>query len=419
MPYGGTTPEQDEAIDKCISDLGDEYTEEEKIKICKARVLGEDEEAKPKQDDEDEDEDEGEEKKPTGDKPDGTGPYGRGNGPGKGKGDGSGMEDEDEEDEDEDEEKDKKKSMSGEVITLSIGVANVELIEDNPEKNYSMFKFELIDNNEYNGVHFTTDSVKHQYEEFHSHDYVIPHGLDHSQKTLDQLGQVVNMEIDEQNDKIKAYIVSKIFKETETQKQAQILFKQGNLNYISGGWSGRLSYNEELDRFEFNDPILREVSSTPTPAKRDARLIDVLNSLKPHNNPDKLEELVMNEKPAERPSNEGVEEQSDRFTALKEEVNMTRSELAEMRAKQDEQVIATLLKRGSELGLSADLFAGKTPAEIEFAMEVANEAVVVALRENKPTTELGGQGSGAPEDGTPEALAELKAQGYYSTLIGE
>jgi len=40
MPYGGTTPEQDKKIERCIRDLKGNYTKVQKIKICKASVLG-------------------------------------------------------------------------------------------------------------------------------------------------------------------------------------------------------------------------------------------------------------------------------------------------------------------------------------------------------------------------------------------
>jgi predicted RNA-binding Zn-ribbon protein involved in translation (DUF1610 family) len=46
-PYGGTTPEQDAKIERCIAGIsginkrtGKPYTEQEKIMICKAQVMG-------------------------------------------------------------------------------------------------------------------------------------------------------------------------------------------------------------------------------------------------------------------------------------------------------------------------------------------------------------------------------------------
>ena len=323
-PYGGTTPEEDEKIDRCVDSLvgkkvnkrtGKPFTKEEAIPVCKASVLGEDE-----------DKSENAEWtteyvnnlpdssfawiEPGGEK-DEEGktvprtlrhlPYKDENGKvdlphvrnalarldqvknmpdyvkarvrkmledilaretdGEDKEENQAEDEEDDEDEDKmppDEDEDEEDEVTNaprpdDIFTLSMNVAqNVELVED--EKDYSMFKFELIDNKEYNGVHFTVNGVKHQHDEFHSHDFVIPHGLDHSQKTLDQLGQVVDMMLVEEGEDVRAFIISKIFKETDAQKQAQILFRQGNLNYISGGWSGKLSYNGELDRFEFNNP---------------------------------------------------------------------------------------------------------------------------------------------------------------------
>ena len=313
-----------------------------------------------------------------------------------------------------------------EGITLSMGKpTNIELVEDT--EDFKLLKFELIDVGTYNGVEFDEQFITEQFEAFkkmQSDGIVIPHGLDHSKRTLDQLGQVVDMEIVGKGSNRKAVVISKIFKETLAQKQAHILFNQGNLNYISGGWTGKLIYNDENNNFKIRNGVLREVSSTPVPAKQDARLLEVLNSLgsRSHKNTndenDTSEELDMNEKPTEQPSPEGAEEHGDEFTALKEKVELTATELAEIKARQEEQLRATLLMRGSELGLSADLFEGKSPSEIEFALEVANEAVVVALRDKEPTTGLGGAGDGAIQDGTPEAVAKLREMGYYQTLIG-
>lgn len=39
-PYKGTTPEQDKNIEDCIRDIKGNYTKTQKIKICKASVLG-------------------------------------------------------------------------------------------------------------------------------------------------------------------------------------------------------------------------------------------------------------------------------------------------------------------------------------------------------------------------------------------
>ena len=46
MPYGGTTPEEDKLIERCVADIkginkrtNKPYTESEKIAICKAGVL--------------------------------------------------------------------------------------------------------------------------------------------------------------------------------------------------------------------------------------------------------------------------------------------------------------------------------------------------------------------------------------------
>jgi len=40
MPYGGTTSEQDKKIERYIRDLKGNYTKVQKIKICKASILG-------------------------------------------------------------------------------------------------------------------------------------------------------------------------------------------------------------------------------------------------------------------------------------------------------------------------------------------------------------------------------------------
>lgn len=314
------------------------------------------------------------------------------------------------------------KKKTSEEFTLSLSNMKsgaFETIKD--EDDMRVMQFELMDNKKlYNGVRFPKEALEHQYNVFQEAGFPVFHGLDHSGKTLDQLGEVFEMGIEysgEDNEFATVIITSKHFKETYAQKQAAILFDQGMLNFISGGWRARVTFNDDTEEFEVIKPILREVSSTPIPAKTDAKKLEnvcasLLSDLLTDDAPD-MEEYEMTDEipePQEPSPEEGAEEQGAEYVALKEKVDA-------IEAESQARTRASLLERAAELGLSADDFEGVPNAVIEKSLEVAKKAVVSALRENRPDTPIGGEGDEAFKDGSPEMLEFLDKNIYRSDLL--
>lgn len=312
--------------------------------------------------------------------------------------------------------KDKKveKSEDMEMVTLSTDrPIKMEHIENESTEEFDVYQFELIDNDTYNGVYFSKEAIEHQYKAFKESDFLVSHGMDHSRKMLDQLGHVFDMTLKEEGEKVRAFVKSKVFKKTTAQQQAKILFDQGQANYISGGWKARISFNDDKGRFEVITPELREVSSTPTPAKKDAKLQNVLNSLNPEFTDDApiLEELEMTddqETPPEPGDGELKEELPPKPTeqsdpdpglALAQE-NAAKLEAFEKAQKEQARNLA--IEKGVELGLDPTKFEGMEAPEIDRAIRLVNEAVTTALGNVKPDVALGG----VPGPTTPEGLEE-------------
>ena len=310
------------------------------------------------------------------------------------------------------------------TINMSMGkLIDIEMVEKGEDEGgvFETRKFELMDNAKtYNGLHFPGDALQHQNEVFQEKEFTVSHGKNHSHKLEDQLGQVVGMELqDEGNDIYRCFIISKFYYETDAQLEAKILMKQGLCNYISGGWSARIVFNEEEGRFEISNPVLREVSSTPVPAKTDADIQDVLNSLQSqHQTP--LEEIDMTEENQEQqePSQpEGKEEQSAKpDTALNERQDSIEQEFAELKANAIAQERTGLLERAAELGLAETEFEGQPNAAIEFALQVANKVKMSTLRESDPDIPLGGDGAAIEDDG-PEMKEYLSKHIYRSDIM--
>lgn len=314
------------------------------------------------------------------------------------------------------------------TITMSnMKIGKFETIEDN--EDVRRMRFELMDNGQlYNDLRFTKEALEFQYEQFQKGDFPVLHGMDHSGVVLDTLGDVVDMELIDDNGVTRCFVTVEDSKETFQQQQASILFKQGRLEYVSGGWKAKIGYNEEAKEFEVNRPWLREVSSTNIPAKTDAKRIEnicmaLLDQIPTNVNEEEqeiedipMEELDMeNETPEPEiqpsPEEEGAEEQSADYVALKEKVDA-------IEAKEELQTRASLLKRAAEIGLSADDFTDVPNKFIEKSLEVANKAIVSALRENRPDIPIGGEGDQAFEDGSPEML-EFLAKNVYRTDLME
>ena len=316
------------------------------------------------------------------------------------------------------------------MFTLSTGrKIEVELIED--KGDHTLMKFELIDNDTYNGVYFSKEAIEYQYEQFQKKEFTVSHGMDHSRKTLDQLGEVVEMKLEyegKDNSKVRCFIISKIYKETKAQEQAHILLDQGLLNYISGGWSGRIIFDFEIGRFEIQKPLFRESSSTPTPAKRDATVQNVLDVILSLTQAPDLEDDIMSEEPVEEqviePSEEGEEiEQSAELKTLKEEMQAEVKRTKELNdkivAERTENKKAELMKRAKELGLSEELFTDSTPKEMELALTAAKELQVSELAKREPEFQLGGEDGSALQDGSPEMIAELEKKYYDWGDLGD
>jgi hypothetical protein len=276
-------------------------------------------------------------------------------------------------------------------------------------------------------VYFGKDAIRHQYDQFQKKEFEVSHGMDHSRKSLDQLGEVIDMTLREDGEKLRCYVISKWLKGTDNQNQAHILREQGRMKYISGGWSGMITFNREEGRFEIIKPVLREVSSTPTPAKRDAKVqnaLEVILSL----TQTPMEESIMEKDETQEiePSPEGEEvvEQNAELTALKKEMQaeiektkLVRTEFeqakTDMQAELANQKRASLLERAKEIGLSeatVTSFKDNTPEEIEMALKVATEVRMGVLSDRDPTIQLGGEDGAALVDGSPEMIAKLEKE---------
>lgn len=289
----------------------------------------------------------------------------------------------------------------------------VELIIDgiDPTANTYKLKIELIDDDTYNGLYWAPEQLASMLQEFKKGDRHVSHGLDHSHKTLEQLGHVYDMEMIKENGKTRVNVFSENFKETAVQKEVLILFKQGLLNYISGGWKGRIVFNEEKGRFEIINPVLLEVSSTSVPAKKDARVLEILNSLQaPFSLDEDSEENNMPDETQGKtppPPGESGAEDTKRLTLLEAEVKTLKETTLEQAKRVEAAERTALIAKGVELGLAVEDFKEMSNAEIQSSLSIANKAIVVALRGIDPTTELGAGASSTGKDGTPEMAAEL------------
>ena len=304
------------------------------------------------------------------------------------------------------------KLVSNEILFSFSKPINVEFVEDGEDDGgkFSIRKFELIDNDVYNSVFWGVDDVVYQYDKFKARDYTVSHGLDHSWNTMDQLGPVLDMKLIYNDDKtsVKAIITSKHYKRTNVQEQAQILFEQEQLNFISGGWAARITYNEDEGRFEVVKPVLREVSSTPVPAKTDARRLEQalgqlnLSAISPkeeNNMPEKpnedpiegtdVENQVTPPAPTPVPAPEPAPVSRQEFDALKED-------LAANKKMQNEAKRVDLIKDGVELGLDEKRFEGLSNKELEATIQLTKEAVAIALKDKTPEHALGGPVGGMP-----------------------
>ena len=311
---------------------------------------------------------------------------------------------------------------SGDLIHLSMGTPKkIELVEDNDESPTYKIKFELIDVGEYNKFQFTEVNLKYMVNEFANDEIgVVSHGLDHSARTLEQLGRVYQLDLEGSGDKAKVFAYSELYKETDAQKQAHILFKQGLLNFVSGGWyPSKFVWNDDKQNIGLVEPKLREISSTPIPAKSDAKAKEVLNSL----NQAPMEEYNMaDENPNENPSpeeGEEIVEHSDKTIALNKEMQSElaairaareemEAELASVRAAKEQAEVASLMEKARSLGLSEDLFKDKSPDAIRLALEAAKEVQVSELAKREPVISLGGTDGASLTDGSDEMAAELE-----------
>jgi hypothetical protein len=315
------------------------------------------------------------------------------------------------------------------IIRLSTGRASsIELVEDSDDSDTYTIKFELMDVGTYNMFNFSYENLQFMVKDYEKDSIgVVSHGLDHSWKTLEQLGKVSDLELVGKGKSAKVIATSELFKETEAQKQAHILFRQGLLKFVSGGWFPTgMSWNEESNTIDLTDPKLREISSTPMPAKQDAKALEVLNSLNHSPKPitKKEDKPMENENPTE-PSPEGkeVSEQVAKLTALetehRAELEAIRKERAEMKATADNERRVSLLERAAELGLSEELFKEQSNDAIEVSLKAAKEMQVKLLKEREPVTHFGGEGSAGLSDGSPEMVNLLEKQFFGGFLYDE
>ena len=312
-------------------------------------------------------------------------------------------------------------------VRLSTGKATkIKLVEDDDEKPTYKIKFELMDVGIYNMVHFTEENLKFMVSEFNrDKNGVVFHGLDHSWDTLDQIGKVYELQLEGKGKKTKVFALSELYKETPAQRHSHTIFKQGLLKFVSGTWfPTKYAWNDEENHIDIEEPKLREMSSTPMPAKEDAKQKEILNSL--NHAPNIVEELDMaDETPEpEQPSPEGdkVVEQSAELTTLKKEMQAeleatktARQGLEQATAEMQSQIAdtkrASLLEGAKELGLSEESIAeDKTNDEIEFALKVAKEVRMKLLEERDPTIQLGGEDGTALQDGSPEMIVKLEKE---------
>jgi hypothetical protein len=310
-------------------------------------------------------------------------------------------------------------------LTLSTGKAGkFECLDDRSDDTKRVMRFELMDNAElYNGVRFTKEALQHQLDIFNEGEFLVTHGMDHSGRIRDQLGKVIEMELVEDGDLATIFITSEHYKETPAQIDAETLFNQGLLDSISGGWRASIAYNSDTEEYEVYKPKLREVSSTPIPAKTSAKTIenvcmDISVGLLLNQTP--LEELDMteeeNQDPQEPSQPEGVEEQSANDTALNERQDAIEQEFADIKAKTVAQERSGLLERAAELGLAETDFEGVDNATIEKSLEVANKVKMSTLRGSDPDIPLGGDGSPIEDDG-PEMREYLSKHIYRSDIM--
>lgn len=292
-----------------------------------------------------------------------------------------------------------------------------EFLDDRSDENKRIMRFELMDNAEkYNWVRFPFEALQHFVDVFNKKEFLVTHGMDHSGNVRDQLGKVIEMELVKEGDIGTVFIVSEHYKETTAQKEAETLFQQGLLDSISGGWSAGIAWNEETEEYEIYKPVLREVSSTPVPAKKDAtRIENVCMALKNYspkkvNNDDKQDEIPKeefempgeDEKPTETPDEGGKVEQSAEFVALQKQAEANALKLAEMQKSQDSSVRASLMKEAAELGLSEEEFKDMPNSTIQASLEVANKVKMSTLRNNVPGIPLGGEDGAEFDDESPE-----------------
>jgi len=310
----------------------------------------------------------------------------------------------------------KKQVMSEETdLTMSTGKAGrFEFLDDRSNESKRVMKFELMDNKElYNGVRFTKEALQHQLDIFNQKEFKVSHGMDHSGKVLDQLGQVIEMEMEEDGEFATIYIVSEHYLETDAQKQAEILFKQGLLDYISGGWRASIAYNQDTEEWEVYKPVFREVSSTPIPAKTSAKTIENIcmalgNQISTNRQEDvrqkiPQEEFTMPEEnvkieeeatePQETPTTPGGEvEQSAELAAMKARMDATDKKFEELQASQEASVRTSLMAQAAELGLPEEDFANMSNETIAASLEVAKKVRMKTLRETNPDIPLGDDG---------------------------
>lgn len=297
-----------------------------------------------------------------------------------------------------------------EVFNMSLSngkLGKFECLDDRSNEDTRVMRFELMDNAElYNGIRFPVEALQHQVDVFNEKNFLVTHGMDHSGNVRDQLGKVIEMEIEKNGELATIYIVSEHYKETPAQKDAETLYQQGLLDSISGGWRCGIAWNDETEEFEVYKPILREVSSTPIPAKKDATVIEnVCMALKNYSpktmkkDEQKMtdqipkEELEMEkENDIPEPSDEGKVEHSAELIALNKRMDARDAEFAEMKESQEAAIKESLMEKASKLGLSEESFVDKTPEQIQFALEVAEKVKMSTLRENNPGIPLGEDG---------------------------
>jgi hypothetical protein len=310
--------------------------------------------------------------------------------------------------------------FTNDIIRLSTGRANtVELVEDNDEAETYKIKFELMDVGTYNMFNFSEENLNFMVKEFHQDkNGVVSHGLDHSWKTLEQLGKAYDLVKEGKGKSSKVYAYCELFKETEAQKQAHILFKQGLLKFVSGGWfPTKYKWNEESGTIDIENPKLREISSTPMPAKQDAKQKEILQSLN-HSPIDNMEDKIMSNENPEKPSPEGkeVSEQVAKLTALENEykagIAAMNAERAAIKAKTDAEIRTGLIGRAKELGLSEEVFKDASNDAIEVSLKAAKEMQVKLLREREPVAQFGGEGNAGFVDGSPEMI-DFVAKEFY------